>query len=439
MTTAAVITGCLNGIVLALTPVQRWGAARESNSDFMAERWFILIGIIAILTLAVLFFVVSFKRTRQERKVSDKLFIEYAEERGLTVRERQILLEIARKAGLKRSESIFTLVTAFDRGIAKMKENLVGQQTAKESKQLETVLSYLREKLGFKKGPSYSRGMPAKSKRLSSRQIPVGRKVHVTRRKTQDSEAIESAVVRNSDTELAIKLSKPITITFGENWNVRYYFDASIWEFDTHVVSYDGNIMGLSHSDNIRYINRRRFLRVPVQKPAFIAHFPFERKLRQSVESEIEEGKMEQELTEIFLRPPDFVPAVVTELGGPGLRIEASIEVKVGDRVLIMFELDRKKERDSIKNPENSEVTTVLKIIEDVGIVEEIGEVMRTEDAPDGLSIAVELTGLNDSDINELIRVTNAASLSISDRNKNVPTSGTTVEHVPEQMGVQGA
>ena len=223
MTTAAVITGCFNGIVLALTPVQRWGAAREFNNSFIAQRGFILIAVAVIVILTVLLAVVSFNRIRQGRKTTEKLFVEYAEKRGLTAHERQILLSIANKAGLKRNESIFTLFSAFDRGDAKVKENLVGQQTAKESEQLETVLLSLREKLGFKKEASFSRGSPAESKRLSSRQIPVGKTVHMTRRKARDSGDVESTIVRNSDTGLAVRLTKPVKITFGEFWCVCYF------------------------------------------------------------------------------------------------------------------------------------------------------------------------------------------------------------------------
>jgi len=109
MTMAAVITGCLNDIVLALTPDQRWAAAREFNSSFTAQRWFILIAVAAIVILTALLAVISFNRIRQERKTTENLFVEYAEKRGLTARERQILISIANKAGLKRNESIFTL------------------------------------------------------------------------------------------------------------------------------------------------------------------------------------------------------------------------------------------------------------------------------------------------------------------------------------------
>ena len=409
MMTVPVIKSFLAVSILALTPLQRWEAARKFNSNFMAEGWFILIGIIAMVILTALLFVVSFKRTRQERKSSEKLFIKYAKKRGLTVPERQILLEIARKAGLKRSESIFTLVTAFDRGTAKMKEGLVGRQAAKESKQLETLLSSLREKLGFKKESSYSRGMPAKSKGLSSKQIPVGKTVHVTRRKAEDPEAIEATVVKNSDTELTVRLTKQVTITFDEYWNVRYYFSTSIWEFDTSVLSYDGDILVLNHSDNVRFINRRRFLRVSVRKPAFIARFPFAKS------------------SEPLWGPPEFVPAIVTELAGPGLRIESRLEVEEGERVLVVFSLDEEQGKDL-----TTANAAILKIVEDIGIVRHIRAI------PTGLSIAVELTGLNDSNVDKLIRVTNAALIKAGAGNKNAPASTSEEEHMDKPVATQG-
>ena len=409
MITVPVIKSFLAVFILALTPVQCWEAARRFNSNFMAEGWFILVGIIAMAILTVLLFVVSFKRTMHERKSSEKLFLEYAEKRGLTALEHQTLLETARKARLKRSESIFTLATAFDRGTAKMKENLVGQQAAKERKHLETILSSLREKLGFEKESSYSRGMSAKSKRLSSRQIPVDKTVRVTRRKTEESEAIEATVVKNGDTELTVRLTTPVTITFGEYWNVRYYFSTSIWEFDTSVISYDGDILVLNHSDNIRFINRRRFLRVPVRKPAFIACFPFAKS------------------SEPLWGAPEFVPAIVTELAGPGLRIESRLEVEEGERVLVVFSLDEEQSRDLTTSN-----AAILKVVEDIGVVR------HTKAIPNGLSIAVELTGLSDSNVDELVRVTNAALIKTGAGNKNAPASTSEEEHMVKPVATQG-
>ncbi|MBW8039378.1 MAG: hypothetical protein FVQ85_05210 [Planctomycetes bacterium] len=431
MTTTPVITGYLNGIFPALTPVEIWKAAGEYNSSFMTQRWFILIGIIFIITLTVLLLLVSFNRSRQERNSSDQLFIEFAEKRGLTVRERQILIGIAYKAGLRRSESIFTMVTGFDRGVAKMiEESLTDLQATEESKQLKTELSFLREKLGFKKRQFMSAGSSAKLAKFSSRQIPVGKKVHITRRQTPDSGEIESTVVKNTDNELSFQLTETVKITFGEFWCVRYYFGSSVWEFDASVVSYDGNILVLNHNDNVRFINRRRFLRVQVKMPAFIACFPFEKSSIENSHISKNEFGVDHDLVETSAAtwgPPEFVPAVVTELAGPGLRIESELEVKTGERILVVFSLEQ--EQDSVPANRGKD-PTVLKIVED------IGKVRHTKSIHNGMSIAVELTGLSDSDTNELIRATNAALLSVSDRKKNVPTSGGTSELVSEYMGV---
>lgn len=409
MMTVTVIKSFLAVFILSLTPAQRWAAARKFNNNLMDERWFVLIGAICLVTLIALLFAVSLKRNRQERKSSANLFTKYAKKRGLTAPERQILLETSRQAGLRRSESIFTLVKAFERGTAKMEENLLGQQASKESKQLKTILSSLREKLGFKKESSYSSDMSAKSKRLSSRKIPVDKTVHVTRRKAQDSEAIEATVVKNNDSGLMVRLAKQVTITFGEYWNVRYYFSTSIWEFDTSVISYDGDILVLDHSDNVRFINRRRFLRVPVRKPAFVARFPFSKSSEPSCE------------------PPEFFPAIVTELAGPGLRIESRLEVEEGERVLVVFSLDEKQVSDS-----DTANTVILKVVEDIGVVR------HTRTIPNGLSIAVELTGLSDSDVDELVRFTNTALIKAGARNEGAAALRSEEEHTVKPAATQG-
>jgi len=396
------------GTFIALTPVQRWEAARNFNG-IMTERWFILITVIAIVILIALLVIVSFNRIRQGRKADSSLFVEYAEGRGLSVREREILLDVANKAKLKNKESIFSLASAFDRGVAKLEESIADRQTSEGSSQLRTELFRLREKLGFKKQTAVPAGASATLKELSSRQIPVGKKVHMTRRRARGGGEVESTVVRNSDTGLEVKLAEPAKITFGEFWCVRYYFGSSVWEFDTSVVSYDGDILVLNHSDNVRFINRRRFLRVPVRKPAFIAPFPFAK----SYES--------------VWGPPEFVAAVVTELAGPGLRIETSLQVKTGERVLVLFSLDEEQGRDS-----TTADTGTLKIVEDIGVVR------HTEAIPSGMSIAVELTGLMDVDIDELTRVTNAALVRLSVENENDSASTSEEERIGQPVAVQG-
>ena len=439
MTITLVITEWLNAAVLSLTPVERWRAAGRFNDSFMTGRWLILIGVIAMIILAALFFVVSFNRTRRERKSTEHLFVEYAKQRGLSAREHQLLLNIANKAGLKRKESIFTLNSAFDHGTAKMtEEGLASQLTTEENKELKMELFFLREKLGFKNKSQtiLSAASPGGSKKLSSAQIPVGKKLYLTRRKAHDSGNIEATVVKNDDMELSVELSTPVKITFGEFWWVRYYFGASVWEFDTSVVSYDGSVLVLNHSDDVRFINRRRFLRVPVKRPAFIAHFPFTRILTNKSDSSKEGFEDVQNLAKILTDnwgPPEFVPAVVTELAGPGLRIEALLEVEIGDRVLVMFRLDEDEEGDhSSISADEADKTYDGKIAEDIGVVRHI------KAGQNGLSIAVELTGLKDSDINRLIQATNAASLKASLKDEDVADSPGTEGSDVEPVSLQG-
>ena len=300
MTTATVIPAVFNAIFLALTPLERWEAMRRFNTNIITDRWFILISLATIATLTTLLFVVSFKRTMEERKVTNQLFVKYAKKRGLSEREHQILLDIAGKAGLKRSESIFTMGNAFDRGAAKMiEEYLTGRQTSEESKQLKTELSFLREKLGFQKQPIPSIGMSAKSKKLSSRQIPVGKTLHITRRKGRAGD-IEATVIKNNDVELTVKLAMQIESSAGEQWRARYYFGSSAWEFDTSVVSCNVDILILNHSDDVRFINRRRFLRVAVNKPAFIGRFPFARTLPAANSGSGKDGSGVLDLADVF-------------------------------------------------------------------------------------------------------------------------------------------
>ena len=231
----------------------------------------------------------------------------------------------------------------------------------------------------------------------------------MTRRKARDPGDVESTIVGNSDTELAVRLTRPVKITFGEFWCIHYYFGSSVWEFDASVVSYDGDILVLNHSDDVRFINRRRFIRVPVKMQAFIAPFPFAK------------------ASEPVWGPPEFVPAVVTELAGPGLRIESTLKVEEGERILVVLSLDEEQGRDL-----TTANTGILKIVED------IGEVRHIRAIPDGLSIAVELTGLSDSDVDKLIRITNAASVKAGTENKNDSASTSKEKHMVKPVAAQG-
>jgi hypothetical protein len=170
-----------------------------------------------------------------------------------------------------------------------------------------------------------------------------------------------------------------------------------------------------------------------VDKQAFIARFPFARVLEaeDTVAGEgSEDGRDIGVSSRAVWGPPEFVPAVVTELAGPGLRIEAQLEAKVGERVLVVSRLDEEVGQES--NLQKADGPSTSKIIED------IGEVRHIEPAQNGFSIAVELIGLSDSDVSELIRATNAAFLKASGEVRGVQGSANTEAGIAAPVGVQG-
>jgi len=386
-----IITFSLKVFVPVLTPTERWQAAGRFEGNFLTEQWFIITSLITVVILTALLLAISVHRIFQQRKNAGQAFADHAERIGLSERERQILFHIAHKAGIKRTESIFTISSAFDRGAAAiMTEQFALRQRPREAGFFREELSFLREKLGFKRPISDSVGSAFNRRRLSSRQIPVGKKIQMTRRKGRRSGEIEAVIIRNDDLDLTVQFPRLVASDPGEFWQVRYQFGAAIWEFDTAIINCEGDILVLSHSDDIRFINRRRFPRVPVEMQGFIARFPF------SVAS-VSGG----------LPRPEFVPALITELAGPGLLIEATIRLKPRDRVLVIFKLYDKKVP---ANADDGDTNATEKIVEDIGVVRHV------RPAKKGFSIAVELTGLKDSEVNELIRVTNAALLKADQR-----------------------
>jgi hypothetical protein len=409
MITTSAITAGINAVILTLTPIERWHALRRLNSGSTDHQRFILLIVAAIIILTTLLIVISYSRRIKERKVAHSIFNNYAQRIGLSRREREILLDIAHRAKLNRIESIFTMVTVFDQCATELIKDIHARRGDKAGKILSAELSVLREKLGFEKKNPILTGSAISSNKPSTKQIPKGKQLHMTRRKTSEQTEIESTVIENNDVELIVKLEASLESKPGELWSVRYYFGASVWEFETSSVSCYGNILVLNHSDNIRFVNRRRFLRVPVNKPTFIARFPFARIIQPMIDGGRGIKRDSADVSANTWGPPEFVPASVTELAGPGLRIEAPLEVKVGDRVLVILKLSEDEQKPGSKGTGKTEPEK---------IIEDIGEVRHTKSIKNGFSIAIELIGLSDPNINELIRATNAASLKTKTKNK---------------------
>jgi hypothetical protein len=429
---------------LALTPQERWRAAGDSfNNGFVAEHWFTLTAAAVGIILSLLLLMISNKRIKKQRRGNNRLFTEYANRSGLNTWERHLLFSIAAKAGLKQSEEIFTLSSAFERAAAIIvEESVAAGKSPAQIEQLRAQLFFLREKLGFQKRAPASIGSSTKPKKLTSRQIPVSKKIYLVRRTSHPSDTIESTVIENNDEGLTVKLAKPVKIVFGQAWYARYYFGASIWEFDTSVISCKGDILVLNQSDDLRFVNRRRFLRVPVHKPAFVAHFPFTKTFDASGHKSMKSFRMYRSsagASSGVWGPPEFVPVVVTELAGPGLCIEAPLELKVDDRVLVVFKLDEENGAEPALESAGDEINAALDLqseTKEEKIAEDIGVVRHVKALPEGFSIAIELTGLSDSDLSELIRATNAASLKM--RYENVSVSKNVKQDAENPSVAQG-
>ena len=145
MMTASVTNTGLKFVILALTPIQRWRAAREFTNGFMSEQWFIAACIASLIILSVLFVLVTCYKAKKERETANRLFFEYADERGLNPRERHILMYIATRAKLKQKESIFTMADAFDRGATKIIRAALTLKGKDKRRRLNAELSILRD------------------------------------------------------------------------------------------------------------------------------------------------------------------------------------------------------------------------------------------------------------------------------------------------------
>ncbi len=386
--------------VLALTPAERWRAARRLDNALTTHQWIYIVGAVALLVLVVTYVLFFFKRKARREEDSGDNFVEQAHRRGLSEREIRILLYVVKLAGLKDHSTIFTMRKAFDLGAQKLvREAPSSGMNAERIKQLTKELNWLREKLGFQERFDSAGGAAPRSK-PDSRTIPEGKTIYITRRTNRDVDDIEAIVVRNSDEGIVVKLPMEVNSPPNEQWQVRYFYGASVWEFDVSVISNDGDILVLGHSDDIRFINRRRFLRVPVNRKAYIASFPFEKQIF----ADSAAGSLPQAgAFESRLALPQFTPAVLTELAGPGLRIESSLELKIGQRVAVVFELESQQKHEVHRDQPPDEPA--------VRIAEGIGEVRHVKVIENGFSIAVELTGLSDADINGLTRATNVAAV----------------------------
>lgn len=365
---------------LALTPLERYSAMRRLNSHhpipdslraFLTHPGFIWGGILLVVILLISLFIVRRKRTVQDKRQHKEQFVFLSDQRGLTAQQREILTAIAKQSGSGRMEEIFFQPELFIRGTSKlMQEYFASGHNLIERKKMNILIGQIKQKLGYQKEGGSIPLRRGRDPSLSSRDIPVGKTVSIALSTRPEGSRVDAVVIQNDEFELVLRPEIPVSCPPGEHWNVRYRLGTSTYEFDALTMVCGPEGLELNHAESVRYLNRRRFLRVPVELPAQVAMFPTQR--------QEERGR---------IAPPQFVPATITEISGPGLRIHTGLVPEHGQRLLVVFELEPGK------------------------VIQDIAEVRGLRDTAQNQSIGVELIGLNDATINELIRTTNAIAI----------------------------
>jgi len=355
-----------------LTPYERYEAMRRLNNgdidwrSLLTNKATVMLGWSVIMILLVVLAVIRRNRWEKDRQESAQRFREMAEQHKLSSEEFEILEQVAFRCRLKRQEAIFTLPEVFESGLSKlMQERFSAEGSAEDRKKLNETVFSLKGKLGFVKSAASFGAYNKNSRELNSRQISVGSKMSLALKSAPEGERLEVTVAGNDEYQITAEFAEPVSCAPGDVWDVRYEMGSMTWEFEAITMTCEGGRLELNHSDQIRCGNRRRFGRISVSRPALVALFDVMRN-GQSPEA------------------PEFVPAEITEISGPGLRVRAGLEVEVHDRLLVVFKAD------------------------DGMVIQDIAEVRGLRDEDAGASIALELVGLNERAINELVRLTNS-------------------------------
>ncbi len=315
--------------------------------------WLILIvvGISVVGVLAVVYYTGRQMAGRNERA----LFDTHAAHRGLSDAEKQCLLKVSEAAGINAPSSIFTLPTVFARGEEQLIRR-IGHANVSEAEhsRIRVQLASLREKLGF------TGRTGQKSGRLSLVDtIETGS--HLTAVHPDTGEVMDVSVADMASTELTIHVAGGVNIQPGQQWILRYSHGQTIWEFDATVVAHADGKAVLHYCGEVRFVNRRRYRRTETALPAQICDYGFT------------SGNDNSQ--------PQFTPATVVEIGGPGLMmVETTHSAAVNDKVLIIVKFRSQS------------------------VIQSLANVRWTSRSPSGLAtLGLEMIGLSDRDLNMLI------------------------------------
>ncbi len=336
MTMSALIVVQLAEVVVGLTANERFKAVQnlDSGGGLMTSRWFTITMIILLAGSVIALVAVSLYRKAGELKTAEKSFSQGSAKKGLSESETDFLMAIAVKAGLKKGEDIFSMSEAFEQGAAKLLE-----ESRPEGKSTVETSQLEKQLTGLRDKLGFRK---AASVAASSPVKPV--------------EKSASATITSGKPGDKPSVSKPADVS-------------------AHI-------------------------------SAFIAMFPVSKQVSPAGSEKQEQpqqggvssppGSMAWD--ELIRQLPEFVPAIVNGVVGQVVSVETALPANVGDRVLVVIELE------SI-----SEKARERELIEDIGVVQRSVQPAESIDAPNARRLGIEIAGLSEAQAAQIAGVVSRA------------------------------
>jgi hypothetical protein len=338
-------------------PLSRWGRASDGLSHSAGSGWAtLLVALVGLLLLAVAAWAAMLMVERNRRRAVER-FHARADKLGLDSRERNLAYTVALRSGAKDPAAVLVTEPLFDRGVkaggSSRRTSLFATGKAPGLCGGCPLVDALREKLGFAGRKYESQPHPVEVGNLSE-----GTTVSIL---SEGADGPAEAVVARRDERgnISISLGEGDGAPHAGACVVRFSQENMFWEFPARLTLAGAGAATLRPTGPARLINRRRFARSATSRPAHVARFPLRR-----------EGAS---------GAPQFVRGELVEVAGPGLKLRAPIDVRNGEKVIVITEV----------RPQQ--------IIEAIGVSRRIDS--RNDDT---VTFAVELVGLTTQEVSEL-------------------------------------
>ncbi|MBL7139352.1 MAG: hypothetical protein ISS74_00420 [Planctomycetes bacterium] len=341
-------------LAAALSPTERLEAMRNLESfhfaDLTRPSVYVPLLLVSVLAVAAL---VAYRRHRA-RAALVAAFGRAAGRVEMTPAERTVLARIARAAEPRALNETWTLALAFDDGMKRVLVDRVMRELAPAARRrVHEVIVSLRSKLGL-----------APAGEASAEASGLVRDARVTLAHPGASPEVGGTVVGVGNREVTVRLDEALEFRTGAAV-LRQVRGREQWEFSVAVGQAEGDMVRVRLIGTPQMTNLRRFARVATRRPIHVARYDFAH--------EGPEGRL-----------PEFAEGTLIEIAGPGLRIEGPIKAALGERVLVVLEVDESR------------------CFRGMGIVRRF-----TPSDKGPAELAVELTCMNEQEVARLVKETN--------------------------------